>query len=354
MASVVVVYGEEGDKDSAERLVSALESRGVSAFKTGAPQSDNTEQTVNYTDFQGVLAVGGPASNEVYARLEERFSWSPVRGIFGQREAVINGINYIGGVPIVGIAGYQEQDTEEAVSGFLNPSGSSLLSPGAGIDTFVSEVESSGGSSDGGFSDGGSSDGSNTSTGTEYVFKAGYRDLFGAGDFLVQSAASLQNELQGIASGQLKGYEIKNVEVNRQKDIVKVYFKETGSISLLAAGTIIAAALSSLGISLAWWQVEKQKTKRVKAENNEVDDAEKELQEIINNPNADQETKEAARQTLVELQGKEGSSGSGSSGSGFLGTGISFQQAAQGVFLVMLVLILLQVADSVPDLNGGN
>lgn len=340
--TVAVIYGEDKDKAPAEQVASALRSKGLTAISSAAPQSDNETQTVDYTSFDGVVAVGGPESNEVYTSLEQEFDWDPVQGLFGQRDAVVNGFNYIGGVPIVGIAGFEAEDTVAAVEGFLNPASSVFTSIESGISRFVDEVEGEDQDPD---------PEPPTNSEEEYVYKAGYNDLFGAGDFLVQSAATLQNKLGNLASGQLKGYDIRNVEVDRENDIIEVYFVETGSISLLAAGTIIAAALSGLGISLAWWQVEEEKTQRTQARNDEVDDAEQELEDIISDPNASEETKEAARQTLVDLQGSTNPP-EGEDGSGFLGSGVKFEEALKGVVLVMVVLIALQLADSVPDFTG--
>jgi len=54
----------------------------------------------------------------------------------------------------------------------------------------------------------------------------------------------------------------------------------------------------------------------------------------------------------VDLQGSTNPP-EGRDGSGFLGSGVQFEEALKGVVLIMVVLIALQLADSVPDLGGG-
>lgn len=156
MAQVVIAYGYE-DQQAAEVLEGSLESySNINAITTEGTQS------INYSDFDGVIAVGGRNASQVYENLFNEFNWkvpdSEWDTLLQKTPFVINGVEYgsftgvdivdfKNGVPVVGISGYTADDTLDATKYFTGDKQSSetQMTSTAGVDDFVDAVREAAG-----------------------------------------------------------------------------------------------------------------------------------------------------------------------------------------------------------------
>lgn len=143
MATVVIAYGNR-DREAAEIAKSQIESiSSVNVIMVDAGIEDGDVDTIDYSDFDGVLAIGGKLSNEVYKDLFYRFGDWLVPGLDLEMtyRAAVNGINYVSGVPVVGISGFYEEDTMDAVRTWTGASNEFTFLSYSGVDDWLDEAK---------------------------------------------------------------------------------------------------------------------------------------------------------------------------------------------------------------------
>lgn len=345
--TVLVVYGTAEDQTAADAAASALETQGIDALAL----PDTQVGTVEYASFRGVLLVGGSNANDVYQRRQAEFGWDeplPLEG--GSYRYVINGINFKAGSPIIGIAGYTDEDTERAMEAFLQ-AGSiddrldafgnlKLQDFVAALRDTTDETEDDDSTQDDGDD---SKDGSEEAK--EYILKWEYSGLADSdvGESALAGAGTLLTEIRGMVNPFISGWEILDATLLRDQNRLHIRVRKTGSISLTSLAAIIAASLGVLGSTgfLSWAFVEATTVseKKQRLQNKQFNDAEKQLQNIINSEDASEETKRQAREALIEILGKQPAEVGGGSSGGFFGFLDGFNDTAQTILLIVLLYI---------------
>lgn len=311
--SVPVFYGNEKDKEEAERVSEAINQR--SDFHSFSVESSDVE----WGSFDGIVIVGGQMASEAYNEAVERTSLTkPTQSNYRVIESV-----EIEGTPVLGIAGYTEENTAGAVDEALT---NNTLNQFLGVSGGDREDTYNGGDDD-------QDSGGNTDPepeGEKVVLE--YSGAFGVADTVLGiSADRIKSALNNKGITDRTGYTINEVKVDKEKNEVEMYLTEVGSVSLLTAGLIISGLLTVVTVAISWAVKNVKETEKDKRIVEEKGDTKEALRSIVNSEEADEETKEQARKTLIEMGsdiGDDTSSGGdsgGDSGNGFL-SGLPFKQ----------------------------
>lgn len=278
--TVLVGYGDDRDKDQAERVSTAIENR--SDFTAYASKVT----AVNWDNFQGVVLVGGSEVNEAYGSAMERTNLEDS----SQSNYIVVDSVELEGTPVLGISGWTEENTENAVD--------QVLGDGT-LNTFLGTSNDDRDEMDGGDQD--EPDyGDGTPRGQRITL--GYSGITGIADPIFQQTADqVKNIINNSPFQSRTGYTINEIDVREADNEVDFYVQEVGSVTLLTAGLILAGLLTANVLGLSWFfkNAEEEETDQQIIE--EKSDTKEALKQIIESEEADEEAKESARETLIDI-----------------------------------------------------
>lgn len=297
--SIPVLYGSTEDKAPAEQVAKAINER--SDFSSYSTLSSGVE----WSSFDGVVLVGAQKASEAWDEVNSKTSLkNPTQSNY----KVIQSVE-LEGTPILGIAGYTDENTESAVNEALSDGSLNQFLGISGDDREDSY-------------DPGEDDSPNYGDGEPNGEKITleYTGAFGVADTVLGlSAGGIEDILNNKNITDRTGYTINDIEVDKQNNEVDIWVTEVGSVSLLTAGLIIAGLLSAVTIAISWAVKNVKETETDQKIIEEKSDTQEALKSIVNSPEADAESKEQARKALIEMGyevGDDTSTGGGSGGSG--------------------------------------